>query len=138
MLVEVPFNFGHNTRLYRIEGFILFAFTMSNRVCHFKLVLLGDAAVGKSCLVVRFVRDEFFEFQEPTIGGKLFNHRVHDDDHENCSMSARRSVRRVLPANVPGQDTMKKRMNTHRHFFLDHVQDEAPGADNPLLLLDFF
>ena len=42
----------------------------SNRVCHYKLVLLGDSAVGKSCLVVRFVRDEFFEFQEPTIGGK--------------------------------------------------------------------
>lgn len=42
-----------------------------NRVCHFKLVLLGDTAVGKSCLVVRFVRDEFFEFQEPTIGGEL-------------------------------------------------------------------
>lgn len=41
----------------------------SNRVHHFKLVLLGDTAVGKSCLVVRFVRDEFFEFQEPTIGG---------------------------------------------------------------------
>jgi GTPase SAR1 family protein len=36
---------------------------------HFKLVLLGDTAVGKSCLVVRFVRDEFFEYQEPTIGG---------------------------------------------------------------------
>eukprot|EP00980_Cylindrotheca_fusiformis_P029219 scaffold22756_cov198-Cylindrotheca_fusiformis.AAC.4 len=42
---------------------------MSNRVHHFKLVLLGDTAVGKSCLVVRFVRDEFFEYQEPTIGG---------------------------------------------------------------------
>ena len=41
----------------------------ATRVCHFKLVLLGDTAVGKSCLVVRFVRDEFFEFQEPTIGG---------------------------------------------------------------------
>lgn len=40
-----------------------------NRVNHFKLVLLGDSAVGKSCLVVRFVRDEFFDFQEPTIGG---------------------------------------------------------------------
>lgn len=44
---------------------------MSNRVCHFKLVLLVDTAVGKSCLVVRFVRDEFFEFQEPTIGGRF-------------------------------------------------------------------
>ena len=43
----------------------------NNRVCHFKLVLLGDTAVGKSCLVVRFVRDEFFEFQEPTIGGEI-------------------------------------------------------------------
>jgi len=42
-----------------------------SRVCHFKLVLLGDTAVGKSCLVVRFVRDEFFEFQEPTIGGEI-------------------------------------------------------------------
>ncbi|KAL7514301.1 hypothetical protein ACHAXN_011599 [Cyclotella atomus] len=42
----------------------------NNRFCHFKLVLLGDTAVGKSCLVVRFVRDEFFEFQEPTIGGE--------------------------------------------------------------------
>ena len=41
----------------------------TNRVCHFKLVLLGDTAVGKSCLVVRFVRDEYFEYQEPTIGG---------------------------------------------------------------------
>ena len=44
---------------------------MASRVHHFKLVLLGDTAVGKSCLVVRFVRDEFFEFQEPTIGGKV-------------------------------------------------------------------
>ena len=43
---------------------------MTSRVHHFKLVLLGDTAVGKSCLVVRFVRDEFFEFQEPTIGGE--------------------------------------------------------------------
>lgn len=43
----------------------------SGRVCHFKLVLLGDTAVGKSCLVVRFVRDEFFEYQEPTIGGRV-------------------------------------------------------------------
>ena len=42
---------------------------MAHQTCHYKLVLLGDTAVGKSCLVIRFVRNEFFEFQEPTIGG---------------------------------------------------------------------
>lgn len=49
---------------------------MAARVCHFKLVLLGDTAVGKSCLVVRFVRDEFFEFQEPTIGAAFLTQSV--------------------------------------------------------------
>lgn len=47
---------------------------------HFKLVLLGDTAVGKSCLVVRFVRDEFFEFQEPTIGAAFLTQTVALDD----------------------------------------------------------
>jgi small GTP-binding protein len=52
----------------------------TSRVCHFKLVLLGDSAVGKSCLVVRFVRDEFFEFQEPTIGAAFLTQTVSLDD----------------------------------------------------------
>jgi len=43
-------------------------------------VLLGDAAVGKSCLVVRFVRDEFFEFQEPTIGAAFLTQTVGLED----------------------------------------------------------
>merc|ERR1711988_945823 len=46
------------------------------KTCHFKLVLLGDTAVGKSCLLVRFVRDEFFEFQEPTIGAAFLTQLV--------------------------------------------------------------
>mmetsp|Transcript_16543 Transcript_16543/g.34120 ORF Transcript_16543/g.34120 Transcript_16543/m.34120 type:complete len:196 (-) Transcript_16543:173-760(-) len=52
----------------------------SSRVHHFKLVLLGDTAVGKSCLVVRFVRDEFFEFQEPTIGAAFLTQTVALDE----------------------------------------------------------
>uniref|UniRef100_A0A7S1UI96 Uncharacterized protein n=1 Tax=Phaeomonas parva TaxID=124430 RepID=A0A7S1UI96_9STRA len=52
----------------------------SNRVCHFKLVLLGDTAVGKSCIVVRFVRDEFYEFQEPTIGAAFLTQTVQVED----------------------------------------------------------
>lgn len=48
----------------------------NNKVFHFKLVLLGDSAVGKSCLVVRFVKNEFFEFQEPTIGAAFLTQTV--------------------------------------------------------------
>ena len=40
------------------------------KVCQFKLVLLGESAVGKSSLVLRFVKGQFHEFQESTIGGK--------------------------------------------------------------------
>jgi len=42
--------------------------TSSWETFKFKLVLLGDASVGKSCIAVRFVRGDFFEYQEPTIG----------------------------------------------------------------------
>ena len=53
---------------------------MSAKTWHYKLVLLGDTAVGKSCLVVRSVRDEFFEFQEPTIGAAFLTQTVALDD----------------------------------------------------------
>ena len=53
----------------------------SNKVCQLKLVLLGDTAVGKSCLVVRFVRDEFFEYQEPTIGAAFLTQAVALEDN---------------------------------------------------------
>ena len=53
---------------------------MSGQPLHYKLVLLGDTAVGKWCLVVRFVRNEFFEFQEPTIGAAFLTSTVDLDD----------------------------------------------------------
>lgn len=42
------------------------------KICQFKLVLLGESAVGKSSLVLRFVKGQFHEYQESTIGGKTF------------------------------------------------------------------
>ena len=48
----------------------------SQPVQHFKCVVLGDSAVGKSCLVVRFVRDEFYEHEEPTIGAAFLTQTV--------------------------------------------------------------
>lgn len=53
---------------------------MANKTLNFKLVLLGDAAVGKSSSVERFVKNEFFEFQQPTIGAAFLTQTVQLDD----------------------------------------------------------
>ncbi|KAJ1886323.1 Vacuolar protein sorting-associated protein 21 [Kickxella alabastrina] len=45
-----------------------------------KVVLLGEAAVGKSSLVLRFVNDEFQENKEPTIGAAFLTQKVRLDD----------------------------------------------------------
>ncbi|WOL05871.1 ras-related protein RHN1-like isoform X2 [Canna indica] len=46
--------------------------TTGNNSVNAKLVLLGDMGAGKSSLVIRFVRGQFLEFQESTIGAAFF------------------------------------------------------------------
>jgi Ras-related protein Rab-5C len=46
-----------------------------------KLVLLGEAAVGKSSLVLRFVNNEFQENKEPTIGAAFLTQKCKVDDN---------------------------------------------------------
>lgn len=50
------------------------------RLAQFKLVLLGESAVGKSSLVLRFVKGQFHEFQESTIGAAFLTQTVCLDD----------------------------------------------------------
>jgi len=45
-------------------------------VYHHKLVLLGDSAVGKSSLALRYVKQEFNQFQDSTIGATFLTQRV--------------------------------------------------------------
>lgn len=47
----------------------------------FKLVLLGESAVGKSSLVLRFCRSQFFEYQESTIGAAFLTQTVQVGDN---------------------------------------------------------
>ncbi|KAI8536624.1 hypothetical protein RHMOL_Rhmol10G0272100 [Rhododendron molle] len=47
--------------------------TMGQNTRNAKLVLLGDMGAGKSSLVLRFVKGQFFEFQESTIGAAFFS-----------------------------------------------------------------
>jgi len=53
---------------------------MSNTTYQFKLVLLGEAAVGKSSLVLRFVKGHFSEYQESTIGAAFMTQTLALDD----------------------------------------------------------
>eukprot|EP00038_Savillea_parva_P005827 m.160186 g.160186 ORF g.160186 m.160186 type:complete len:211 (-) comp11910_c0_seq1:300-932(-) len=52
----------------------------SGKICQFKLVLLGESAVGKSSLVLRFVKGQFHEYQESTIGAAFLTQTVCIDD----------------------------------------------------------
>lgn len=52
------------------------------RICQFKLVLLGESAVGKSSLVLRFVKGQFHEYQESTIGAAFLTQTVSMEDSE--------------------------------------------------------
>jgi small GTP-binding protein len=52
----------------------------TNRTCQFKMVLLGESAVGKSSLVLRFVKGQFHEYQESTIGAAFLTQTVSVDD----------------------------------------------------------
>eukprot|EP00766_Chilomastix_caulleryi_P002051 gnl/Chilomastix_caulleri/303.p1 GENE.gnl/Chilomastix_caulleri/303~~gnl/Chilomastix_caulleri/303.p1 ORF type:complete len:165 (+),score=28.66 gnl/Chilomastix_caulleri/303:95-589(+) len=45
-----------------------------------KLVLLGDTGVGKSSLVLRFVRNTFIDYAEPTIGAAFLTQTVQLED----------------------------------------------------------
>ncbi|PAV22676.1 GTP-binding RAB5 [Pyrrhoderma noxium] len=46
----------------------------------FKLVLLGESAVGKSSLVLRFVKDQFDDYRESTIGAAFLTQTVPLED----------------------------------------------------------
>ncbi|PWN50641.1 putative GTP-binding protein ypt5 [Violaceomyces palustris] len=46
------------------------------RMLQFKLVLLGESAVGKSSLVLRFVKDQFDDYRESTIGAAFLTQTV--------------------------------------------------------------
>ncbi|AMD21553.1 HFL303Wp [Eremothecium sinecaudum] len=49
---------------------------MNSNITSIKLVLLGEAAVGKSSIVLRFVSNDFSENKEPTIGAAFLTQRV--------------------------------------------------------------
>ena len=47
-----------------------------------KLVLLGDSAVGKSSIVCRYIRKQFNDFEEPTIGASFLTSTLEFEENK--------------------------------------------------------
>lgn len=68
-----------------------------NKICQFKLVLLGESAVGKSSLVLRFVKGQFHEFQESTIGGEGSRRETSPIHELPAGWRSKGSMRGIVP-----------------------------------------
>ncbi|KAJ3436723.1 ras-related protein rab-5c [Anaeramoeba flamelloides] len=53
---------------------------MNENLINHKIVFLGESAVGKSSLVIRFVQDKFSLSQEPTVGAAFLTKKLKVDD----------------------------------------------------------
>lgn len=48
----------------------------------YKFVVVGDSAVGKSCIATRYIHNHFYEFQEPTIGAAFMIKNLNINEKE--------------------------------------------------------
>lgn len=48
----------------------------------YKIVIVGDSAVGKSCIASRYINEDFYEFQEPTIGASFMIKNLNIDEKD--------------------------------------------------------
>ena len=55
----------------------MYIHTKENQNTFYKIVLIGDSCVGKSCIMDRYVNNRFTEHQEVTIGAIFCNKRCY-------------------------------------------------------------
>lgn len=60
----------------------MYSSNTQSRIKNYKLVFLGDSAVGKSCIVNRFSNDRFNDYQESTIGAAFSTAKININDKE--------------------------------------------------------
>ena len=101
-------------------------------------MFLGDTAVGKSCLTVRFVRNEYFEFQEPTIGAAFLAKNIEYQGKKlklKLGSAGQERYRSLAPmyyrgakAAVVVYDITKKDTLTGAKSWIAELQSRQPGC----------
>ncbi|KAG5675717.1 hypothetical protein PVAND_005598 [Polypedilum vanderplanki] len=77
-----------------------------SKICQFKLVLLGESAVGKSSLVLRFVKGQFHEYQESTIGAAFLTQT--ERYHSLAPMYYRGAQAAIVVYDIQNQDSFSR------------------------------
>ncbi len=88
------------------------------KVSNSKLVLLGDSAVGKSSVVERFVKNEFFQYQVPY---STENRRI-DAGRAGCSLAGSASCDRVPRATRDSFDRDMRSISRSLCFYISHTR----------------
>ncbi|CAI9783518.1 unnamed protein product [Fraxinus pennsylvanica] len=115
-----------------------------NKNINSKLVLLGDSGAGKSSLVLRFVKGQFIEFQESTIGAAFFSQTVAVNDttvkfeiwdtagqeryHSLAPMYYRGAAAAVIVYDITNQESFERAKNWVREL-------QAQGNSNTVMAL---
>lgn len=56
--------------------------SLNKKKINYKIVFLGDSAVGKTCLSNRLVNNKFYDYQEPTIGAAFLSYKIENNDYD--------------------------------------------------------
>ncbi|KAF8562740.1 hypothetical protein P879_11053 [Paragonimus westermani] len=84
---------------------------MAERRLNSKLVLLGESAVGKSSIVLRFVKSQFSEYQEATIGVCVFSRvSVHGQEryHSLAPMYCRNAQAAIIVYDITNLSSFER------------------------------
>ena len=105
-----------------------------------KVVLLGESAVGKTCLVERYTKSEFHDNFAPTLGGtfiekeisyKKYNKTIKFQIWDTAGQEKYRSINKLFysDANIAilvYDITRKETFNEIKNYWYEQVKENAP------------
>jgi Ras-related protein Rab-5C len=112
----------------------------ASRDVHTKIVVLGASSVGKTSIVVRGVRREFYEFGEPTIGAAFHSMRRGSSVIEIWDTAGQERYRSLAPMYYRGSglavvvyDTTDLETVDRAREWIDELRDRLPVC--PIILV---
>ena len=105
-----------------------------------KVVVIGDTAVGKTSISARFVKDEFHEFSESTIGAAFLTKTINDTKFEIWDTAGQERYRSLTPMYYRGAgaslivfDITDKNSFDNAKSWIKEIQEKA--RENCIIIL---